>query len=74
LLIRADLMIEIARLLKVRRLTQTQAANVLCISQPRVSDLVRGRVALFSIDTLVELLARLGVAVSVRLRKAGRVV
>lgn len=73
LLIRADLMIQLERILKQRRLTQVQAAKVLDISQPRVSDLVRGRVDLFSIDTLVDLLARLDVSVSVRTRRGKRV-
>ncbi|MFN2399316.1 MAG: helix-turn-helix domain-containing protein [Gemmatimonadaceae bacterium] len=73
LLIRADLMIEVERLLKARGLTQVQAAKLLRITQPRVSDLVRGRVALFTIDTLVEFLTRLGVSVTVRLKKARRV-
>ncbi|MBX6330507.1 MAG: XRE family transcriptional regulator [Gemmatimonadaceae bacterium] len=43
------------------------------ISQPRVSDLVRGRVDLFSIDTLVDLLGRLGVSVTFRTRRSHRV-
>src|SRR4029079_5257911 len=51
LLIRADLMIEARRMLKKRRLTQVQAAKMLGITQPRVSDLVRGRIEIFSIDT-----------------------
>ncbi len=73
LLIRADLMIEVGRVLKERGLTQVQAAKVLGITQPRVSNLVRGRVTLFTIDTLVEFLARLGITITVRLRKARRV-
>ena len=73
LLIRADLMIEARKILKQRRLTQVQAAKVLDITQPRVSDLVRGRIELFSIDTLVDMLARLGVTVTVRTKKAKRV-
>jgi len=73
LLIRADLMIEVERVLKERGLTQVQAAKLLGITQPRVSDLVRGRVTLFTIDTLVEFLARLGIGVTVRLKKARRV-
>lgn len=73
LLIRADLMIEARRILKRRRLTQLQAAKVLDVTQPRVSDLVRGRIELFSIDTLVDMLARLGVTVTMRTKKAKRV-
>jgi predicted XRE-type DNA-binding protein len=66
LLIRTDLMIAIRRVLKERKLTQVRAAKLLGITQPRVSDLVRGRIDLFSIDALVDFLARLGVGVTVR--------
>ena len=38
-------------------------AKLLGISQPRVSDLLRGRVELFSADALIDLLARLGIKV-----------
>jgi predicted XRE-type DNA-binding protein len=58
--IRTDLMVQIERVLKEQGLTQTKAAAVLGVSQPRVSDLVRGRIDLFSIDTLVDMLAGLG--------------
>src|SRR6266704_3392467 len=58
--IRADLMIEIERLMKRRRLTQAAAAKLLGVTQPRVSDLVRGKIDLFSIDTLVDMLTRAG--------------
>jgi predicted XRE-type DNA-binding protein len=73
LLIRTDLMIKIERTLRARGLTQAKAAKLLKVSQPRISDLVRGRVDLFSIDSLVEMLARLGIAVSVRLKPSDRV-
>ncbi len=73
LLIRTDLMIQIERILEERGLTQAKAAKLLGVSQPRVSDLVRGRIALFSIDTLVGLLARLGVSVSLCTRRSRRV-
>ena len=67
LLIRSDLMIALRSLIKERGLTQARAARLLGVTQPRVSDLVRGRIQLFSIDALVEMLARAGVGVSVRL-------
>ena len=73
LLIRTDLMIEIGRILKDRHLTQAKAAKLLGVSQPRVSDLVRCRIDLFSIDTLVGLLARLGVTVSLHTRRSRKV-
>ena len=46
-----------------RRLTQAALAKVLHISQPRASDLLRGRLDLFSTDTLIDLLARLDIRV-----------
>ena len=73
LLIRTDLMIQIEKILEERGLTQAKAAKLLGVSQPRVSDLVRGRIRLFSIDTLVGLLARLGVTVSLHTRRSRRV-
>ena len=73
LLIRADLMILLAKTLKDRKLTQVRAARLLGVSQPRVSDLVCGRIGLFSIDSLVEMLAKLGVSVSLQTRRPKRV-
>ena len=65
LLVRADLMIRLEKELGSRGLKQAQAAELLGISQPRVSDLLRGRVELFSADALIDLLARLGIKVRV---------
>jgi predicted XRE-type DNA-binding protein len=47
---------------------QSQAARALGVTQPRISDLHRGKIDRFSVDTLVDLLFRSGVEVSVRLR------
>lgn len=63
LLIRSDLMIKIERVLKARGLKQGKAAGIMRVSQPRVSDLLRGRIDLFSTDALIDMLARLGVRV-----------
>ena len=52
-----------------RELTQTRAAAMTGISQPRMSDLMRGRIDLFSLDALVDLAARLGLAAHVTLRR-----
>lgn len=73
LLIRTDLMLEIERALKARGLTQAKAAKLLKVSQPRVSDLMRGRIEQFSIDALVEMLARLDVMVTLRTKSVHRV-
>ena len=71
--IRSDLMIQIERVLKDQGLTQAKAAAALGVTQPRISDLIRGRVDLFSIDTLVDMLARLGVSVTLKTRRSRRV-
>jgi len=71
LLIRADLMIEVQKLIASRRLKQRAAAKVLGVSQPRVSDLLRGRIDLFSTDALIDMLARLGARVRLSV-KPGR--
>lgn len=63
--IRSSLMIQVSKLIEERHLTQAEAAKLFGVTQPRVSNLVRGRIDLFSIDTLVDMLARAGVHVEV---------
>jgi predicted XRE-type DNA-binding protein len=63
LLVRADLMIQVQKLIEGRRLKQREAAELLRVSQPRVSDLLRGRIDLFSTDALIDILACLGARV-----------
>ena len=61
--IRADLIIELTKLIAARGLTQTAAAAFFGVSQPRISDLVHGKIERFSIDTLIAMLGRAGIAV-----------
>ena len=72
LMVRADLMIQIQKLIASRRLKQRNAAKILGVTQPRVSDLLRGRIDLFSTDALIDMLARLGATVrlTVKVRPA----
>lgn len=63
--IRSRLMIQVSKLIDERNLTQAEAAKLFGVTQPRISNLVRGRIDLFSIDTLVDMLARAGVHVEV---------
>jgi len=63
--IRSTLMIEVRKLIEERKLTQGEAAKLMGVTQPRISDLVRGKIDLFSIDALVGMLARAGVHVDV---------
>ena len=67
LLLRSDLMSALERRLEELGLTQAQAANALGVTQPRISDLTRGKIDRFSVDSLVKLLARAGVEVRVSL-------
>lgn len=68
--IRADLMIELREVIQRKELTQGQAAKLFWVSQPRVSDLVRGKIALFTIDMLVNMLARAGKKVILQTKRA----
>ncbi len=63
LLVRADLLIQVQKAIASKRLKQADAAKTLRVTQPRVSDLLRGRIDLFSTDALIDMLARLGVGV-----------
>ena len=62
--IRADLMIQLTKLIEARGLTQAAAAKLLDVTQPRISDLVRGKINRFSIDSLVEMLGHAGAHIS----------
>jgi len=72
LLVRADLMIQVQKLIAARRLKQREAAEVLRVSQPRISDLLRGRIDLFSTDALIDMLARLGARVRLTVKPGRR--
>lgn len=63
--IRADLMIELTQLIEAEGLTQAAAARLLGVTQPRISDLTRGKIDRFSVDTLIEMLGHAGASVSV---------
>ena len=71
--LRADLMIQLTKLIQKRGLTQAKAARLMGVTQPRVSNLTRGKIYSFSIDTLVEMLGRAGVRVSLLLKTSKRV-
>ena len=64
--VRAFLMVELEKLIRRRGLTQTEAAELFGVAQPRVSDLVRGKIDHFTIDSLLNMLTRAGVEVEVR--------
>ena len=70
LTIRAGLMPKLADYITATGMTQSEAAKRLGVTQPRISDLTRGKVDLFSIDSLVNMLGAAGLHVDIRVRKA----
>jgi len=63
--IRAVLMRAIEEELLKRKLTQGKAAKLLSVTQPRISDLKRGKIQLFTIDALINMLGKLDKPVSI---------
>jgi len=63
--IRSALMITISETIKSRGLKQQETADMLHITQPRVSALLKGKIDEFRLDTLVDLAHRLGLHVSI---------
>ena len=70
--VRSDLMLNLQKAIAARGLKQAEAADLLGVTQPRVSDLMRGRIDLFSIDTLIDMLGRLGIRAKVVLQLSRR--
>jgi len=70
--VRAELMVEVSRLIKRRKLTQAAAAKLMGVTQPRISDLVRGKIGLFGIEMLLGMLTRAGVPVRIQVGRRGR--
>jgi predicted XRE-type DNA-binding protein len=67
---RSSLMRQIEAVLKQGGLTQEAAAQRCGVSQPRINDLLRGKIAKFSLDALVKIAASLGQKVKVELEAA----
>ena len=67
---RATLMTALRDRIEKARWSQAEAARKLGVSQPRVSTLMRGKLSLFSLDTLVAMAALAGLRVEIRIRRA----
>jgi predicted XRE-type DNA-binding protein len=63
---RADLMADIRKFIKTKRLTQAKAAQFLGVSQSRISDLIRGKWERFSLEMLITLATRAGIRVTLK--------
>jgi predicted XRE-type DNA-binding protein len=60
LLMRSKLMIAIEETIQGRGWTQSEAAKVIGVARPRIAELCAGRIDLFSVDTLIKYLNKLG--------------
>jgi predicted XRE-type DNA-binding protein len=69
-LTKAELVRQIRTVITERKLTQARAAQLLGLDQPKVSALVRGRVAGYSLERLFKFLNRLGRHVEITIRPA----
>lgn len=70
LTLRSDLMMKIEKIVKENGWTQAEAAKRCGVTQPRINDLLRGRISRFSLDALVNIASALGRKVRVSLEDA----
>jgi predicted XRE-type DNA-binding protein len=68
--VRAELMAELEKYIRAQRLTQRRAAERFGVTQPRISNLMQGKIALFSVDTLIDMVAHAGLSVDVRIKRS----
>ena len=68
--LRSDLMSRIERFVKRSGMTQTEAARALGVTQPRLNDLLRGKIDKFSLDALVNMLGHAGMRIEMKVKKA----
>lgn len=70
--LRSELMTALRHYIEREGLTQADAAKRLKVSQPRISDLTRGKLSRFSLDTLVNMLTDAGIDVVVKIKRPVR--
>jgi predicted XRE-type DNA-binding protein len=70
LTLRSELMIQISEIIKKNAWTQAEAARRCGVTQPRMNDLLRGRINRFSVDALVNIATALGRKVQLKLKAA----
>jgi len=68
--LRSTLMMALEKHIRAKGWTQAEAAHRLGVTQPRVSDLLRGKINLFALDTLVNMAVAAGLHVEVRVSDA----
>jgi predicted XRE-type DNA-binding protein len=68
--LRSSLMMALKEHITREGLSQSEAAKVFGVTQPRVSDLMRGKIEMFGLDSLVNMLAAAGMHVELRVARA----
>ena len=66
---RSELMMNLTEVIRERGMTQGEAAALFGVTQPRVSDLMRGKINLFSLDTLIDMAATAGISPTVKVSR-----
>ena len=66
---RSELMMNLTEVIREKGMTQGDAAALFGVTQPRVSDLMRGKINLFSLDTLIDMAATAGMSATVKVSK-----
>ena len=63
---RSEIMADLRKFIKTKKLTQAKAAEILGVSQSRVSDLIRGKWEKFSLEMLIALATKAGMRISLK--------
>lgn len=71
--LRAELLGRLKARIDATGMSQAQAAGVFGVTQPRVSDLMRGKISLFSLDTLVNMAATAGMKINLHVSEIDQV-
>lgn len=68
--LRSTLMMALKNHILTAEISQVEAARLFGVTQPRVSDLMRGKIALFGLDALVNMVASAGMQIEMRVTQA----
>ena len=68
--VKAKMMAQIVKFMKAKKLTQVEAARLCHVTQPRMSDLLNGRISKFSLDALVNIATAAGLTVELEVVEA----
>jgi predicted XRE-type DNA-binding protein len=68
--VRSELLVVLEKTITDWNVTQKEAASRLGVTQPRLNDLLRGRISKFSLDALVDLATKAGVGITLKFKKA----